>query len=93
MKPDNSEENCNIFVKGFDESMTEEMLEKFFRSYGPVKSCKIAKDSETGKSKCYGFVWFEEGKYANAAMLDFKSGGIPFKIDWYKILAKRSLET
>ena len=51
---------------------------------------KIAKDPVTYESKSYGFVWFEKGNDANAAMLDFKGNrDIPYTLDWYKILAQR----
>jgi len=87
-KPDNSEEKCNIVVKGLSPTMTDGQLEAYFANkYGPVQNCKVAKDDMTGKSKTYGFVWFKEGKHANAAMLDFKCGKSPYTLDWYKILA------
>ena len=88
-KPDNSEEKCNLVVKKIKAGTTEKELEIFFTSkYGPVQNCKVAKDEE-GRPKTYGFVWFKEGKHANAAMLDFKSGKCPYTLDWYKILAQR----
>ena len=67
--------------------MTDFQLEEYFSKYGPVRNCKIAKDSISGRSKTYGFVWFEEGQHANTAMLDSKAGQTPFTMDWYKILA------
>lgn len=70
--------------------MTDFELEEYFATrYGPVRNCKIAKEPMTGRSKTYGFVWFEEGRHANAAMLDSKAGKTPFAMDWYKILAQR----
>lgn len=69
--------------------MLDSELEAFFaKRYGPVQNCKVAKDA-SGRPKTYGFVWFREGRHANAAMLDFKSGTSPFKLDWYKILGQR----
>jgi RNA recognition motif-containing protein len=89
-KPDNSEEKCNLVVKGLNPEMTDQELDAYFSKYGPVKNCKIAKDPVTGKSKSYGFVWFQNGKDANAAMLDFKANrDKPYTLDWYKILAQR----
>ena len=70
--------------------MSEKDLEGYFTKYGSIKNCKIAKDPQSGKSKSYGFVWFEQGKGANAAMLDYKAKIIPYTLDWYKILAQRS---
>jgi RNA recognition motif-containing protein len=48
-KPDNSIENCNICVKGIPLDMIEQEFEDYFsEKYGPVKSCKISKDPQTG---------------------------------------------
>jgi len=89
-KPDNSEENCNLVVKGLNPEMVDSELESYFSKYGPVKGCKVSKDPVTGASKGYGFVWFQSGKDANSAMLDFKGNrDKPYTLDWYKILAQR----
>lgn len=89
-KPDNSEENCNLVVKGLNPEMVDSELETYFKQYGPIKGCKISKDPITGASRCYGFVWFQSGKDANSAMLDFKGDrNKPYALDWYKILAQR----
>ena len=70
--------------------MSERDLEDYFDSrYGPVRNCKIAKDSTNGRSKTYGYVLFKEGRHANAAMLDSKAGNTEFSMDWYTILAQR----
>lgn len=91
-KPDNSEEKINIVVKGLEAGMTDEMLEKFFESkYGPVQNCKVSKEAD-GRPRTYGFVCFKEGRHANRAILDSKSGNCKFKLEWYKILAQRQIE-
>jgi RNA recognition motif-containing protein len=70
--------------------MSERDLEDYFDSrYGPIRNCKIAKDSTNGRSKTYGYVLFKEGRHANAAMLDSKAGNTEFTMDWYTILAQR----
>jgi len=72
-------------VKGIPLDMNEQEFEDYFSyKYGPVKSCKISKDPQTGKSRSYGFVWFENGKDANMAMLDYVSGNSKFRLEWYK---------
>lgn len=104
-KPDNSDEQCkcNIVVKCLDAEMSDEELERYFLNYGPIRSCKIAKDPVSGESKLYGFVWFKEARDANKAMLDFRNNyqndngrfrhndveKIHFQLDWYKIIAQR----
>jgi len=77
-KPDNSEERCNLVVKGLDPEMTEKCLEKYFTKFGNVKSCKIAKDPESGKSRTYGFIWFENPRDATRAMNEKKAGKMEF---------------
>ena len=89
MNPDNSEEKCNIVVKGLDAEVTDKNLEEYFRQFGPIKNCKVAKDPTTGQSKTYGYVWFERSRDANMAMLKYKSGELRWTIDWYKILSQR----
>ena len=84
-KPDNSDAKCNLVVKGLQPNKREQSLENYFsEKYGAVKSCKIAKDSNSGNSLGYGFVWFEREIDASAAMEDFKKGNSKYTIDWYK---------
>lgn len=88
-KPDNSEEKCNLVVKNLPLHISELELECYFsENYGPVQSCKIAKQPN-GRPKPYGFVWFKEGRDANKAILESKSGKCPFKLEWYQILSQR----
>ena len=56
--PDNSNLQCNLCVRGLDESLTSEDLHRMFERFGQVKSAKVSTDPSTMKSKCYGFVWF-----------------------------------
>lgn len=48
----------NVFVKNLSESTTEEDLKKFFGEYGPLTSVAVMED-DNKKSKCFGFVNFE----------------------------------
>ena len=66
--PDNSNLQCNLCVRGLDHSLTSEDLHFMFEQYGEIKSAKVATDLVTGKSKCYGFVWFTTEKACNAAL-------------------------
>ncbi|KAI4374854.1 hypothetical protein MLD38_012799 [Melastoma candidum] len=54
---DNSKFN-NVFVKNLSDSTSEEDLQKIFGQFGPITSVVVMKDAE-GKSKCFGFVNFE----------------------------------
>lgn len=76
-------------VKNLPKEVTEQELEHYFSvNFGPVQSCKIAKQPN-GQPKPYGFVWFKEGRAANKAILESKTGKCPFKLEWYQILAQR----
>lgn len=54
----------NVFVKGLDESISSEDLDRIFANYGKIKSLKVALNGKH-ESKRYGFVCFvnpEEAK-------------------------------
>ena len=46
----------NIFIAGFPPEWEDTELHDLFAAQGSVKSVKIIKDRETGKSRCFGFV-------------------------------------
>jgi polyadenylate-binding protein len=48
----------NVFVKNLVESTTKEELEDIFGKYGKITSAVVMTD-ENGKSRCFGFVNFE----------------------------------
>lgn len=53
------EEN-RIFVGGLSQATSEESLLGYFQQYGAIES-KVFMDKDTGRSKGYGFVTFQEG--------------------------------
>ncbi|THF95567.1 hypothetical protein TEA_006224 [Camellia sinensis var. sinensis] len=57
----------NIYVKNFSENTTDEELKKFFGSYGPITSAVVMRDGN-GKSRCFGFVNFQNPDDAAAAV-------------------------
>lgn len=57
-----------LFVGGLAYSVTDEELEQFFASQGTVASAVVIKDRETGRSKGFGFVEFEDDDAAKAAI-------------------------
>lgn len=57
----------NIFIKNLDASIGHKELYDHFSEYGSILSCKVAL-SETGQSKGYGFVHYENEKAAQAAI-------------------------
>ena len=87
--PDNSCQQCNLCVRGLDESLTAEDLHQMFSKYGELKSCKVATDPATGKSRSYGFVWFVSEQAAAEALA---CSHLPYKTELYKQYCLRALE-
>ncbi|KAF9675888.1 hypothetical protein SADUNF_Sadunf09G0080200 [Salix dunnii] len=56
----------NVFVKNLSEMTTEEDLNKAFGEYGTITSVVVMRDGD-GKSKCFGFVNFENADDAAKA--------------------------
>lgn len=59
VKADLSRENCKMFVGGLNWETTEEGLTDYFSKYGKVVDLKIMKDPNTGKSRGFGFLSFD----------------------------------
>ncbi|KAL3538857.1 hypothetical protein ACH5RR_002223 [Cinchona calisaya] len=57
----------NVFVKNLSESTTDEDLKKVFGEFGTLTSVVVMRD-EDGKSKCFGFVNFENPEDAAIAV-------------------------
>ena len=67
-----------LFVGGLPFRTTEDELKDAFSQYGTVASVKVITDRDTGRSKGFGFVEFEnedEGKAAEKAMDGSDFGG------------------
>ncbi|KAF5273821.1 hypothetical protein FQA39_LY00936 [Lamprigera yunnana] len=59
--------STTVFVRNFDEVVTEEQLRGLFEEIGPIDCLKIVTD-EDGKSRGFGFVAFKTSKTAEAAV-------------------------
>jgi len=57
----------NVYIKNFPDNMNEDKLREMFEAYGSITSCKVMSD-EGGKSKCFGFVAFEDAEAAEEAV-------------------------
>lgn len=67
-----------LFVGGLPFSMSEDELNDAFAAHGTVASAVIIKDRDTGRSKGFGFVEFEnddQGMAAEKAMDGTELGG------------------
>lgn len=67
-----------MFVGGLPFSTTDDELRELFAAHGKVASANVVRDRETGRSKGFGFVEFEdaeEGKAAEKALNGSELGG------------------
>ncbi|XP_074584058.1 polyadenylate-binding protein 2-like isoform X2 [Curcuma longa] len=71
----------NIYVKNLSESTTKEDLETIFSKYGKITSAVVMIDGD-GKSKCFGFVNFEDSDAAAQAVQKLNGQKFDEK-EWY----------
>lgn len=57
----------NVYIKNFPDGMNEEKLKEMFEAFGKITSYKVMSD-ESGKSRCFGFVAFEDAEAAEEAV-------------------------
>jgi len=69
-KPDSN----NLYVKNFENSVTEDTLREIFSKYGDITSVKVMQDEASGRK--FGYVCFKEEDAAKAA-LEMHESAIP----------------
>ncbi|KAA8528512.1 hypothetical protein F0562_035867 [Nyssa sinensis] len=80
----------NVYVKNLSESTTEEDLKQLFGEYGTITSVVVMRDGD-GKSKCFGFVNFEDADDAAKAVDALNGKKIDDK-EWYVGKAQKKFE-
>lgn len=80
----------NVYVKNLSESITDEDLKKIFGEYGTITSAVVMRDGE-GKSKCFGFVNFENADDA-AKAVEALNGKTFDEKEWYVGKAQKKNE-
>ncbi|PGH29498.1 polyadenylate-binding protein, cytoplasmic and nuclear [[Emmonsia] crescens] len=58
----------NVYVKNLDTEVSNEEFRELFEKYGDITSASLSRDSETGKSRGFGFVNFVNHESAAAAV-------------------------
>ncbi|KAI3991138.1 hypothetical protein MKX01_022359 [Papaver californicum] len=80
----------NVFVKNLAESTTDDELKEIFGEYGPITSAVVMRDGD-GKSKCFGFVNFENPEDA-ANAVEALNGWKADDKEWYVGKAQKKSE-
>ncbi|KAF5448172.1 hypothetical protein F2P56_028728 [Juglans regia] len=80
----------NVFVKNLSESTTEEDLNNIFGEFGIITSVIVMRDMD-GKSKCFGFVNFENADDAAKAVEALNGKKVDDK-EWYVGKAQKKSE-
>jgi len=76
---------ANVFVGNLAQGVDEKALKDVFSQFGIVVSTKVMRDSETGKSKQYGFVCFDNFESSDNAIQQMKGqylGGKPVDVSY-----------
>ncbi|KAM6980326.1 RNA-binding protein 39a isoform 2-T2 [Aplochiton taeniatus] len=72
-----------LYVGSLHFNITEEMLRGIFEPFGRIESIQLMMDSETGRSKGYGFITFADSECAKKALEQlngFELAGRPMKV-------------
>ena len=80
----------NVYVKNLSESVTDDDLKKIFGEYGTITSAVVMRDAD-GRSKCFGFVNFENPEDAAKAVESLNGKKIDDK-EWYVGKAQKKSE-
>ncbi|OWM70855.1 polyadenylate-binding protein 2-like [Punica granatum] len=80
----------NVYVKNLSETATDEDLKQIFGEYGTITSAVVMRDGD-GKSKCFGFVNFEDADDAAKAVEALNGKKFDEK-EWYVGRAQKKSE-
>ncbi|XP_064161782.1 RNA-binding protein 39a isoform X2 [Anguilla rostrata] len=72
-----------LYVGSLHFNITEDMLRGIFEPFGRIESIQLMMDSETGRSKGYGFITFADAECAKKALEQlngFELAGRPMKV-------------
>ncbi|KAJ8332707.1 hypothetical protein SKAU_G00424960 [Synaphobranchus kaupii] len=72
-----------LYVGSLHFNITEDMLRGIFEPFGRIESIQLMMDSETGRSKGYGFITFSDAECAKKALEQlngFELAGRPMKV-------------
>lgn len=64
------EQSRKLFIGGISFETTDDSLNEYFAKYGQITDCVVIKDSESGRSKGFGFVTFATEEEADSCMAE-----------------------
>ncbi|XP_011662750.1 nucleolysin TIAR isoform X2 [Strongylocentrotus purpuratus] len=67
----------HVFVGDLVQEMKTAELRALFDKYGSITDARVVRDPETGKSRCYGFVSFEQEEDAQCAIKEMNGAILP----------------
>ena len=82
---DQPERNHCLGVFGLSLYTTERELEKEFSKFGPIEKLQVVLDGKTGRSRGFGFVYYEsldDAQAAKEAMCDTEIDGRRIRVDY-----------
>merc|ERR1719245_1412400 len=82
---DQPERNNCLGVFGLSLYTTERELEKEFSKFGPIEKLQVVLDGKTGRSRGFGFVYYEsldDAQAAKEAMCDPEIDGRRIRVDY-----------
>lgn len=80
----------NVYVKNIAEATSDDDMNKIFSQYGKITSAVVMRDAD-GKSKCFGFVNFENADEA-AIAVEALNGKMVDGKEWYVGKAQKKAE-
>ncbi len=81
-----------LFVGGLPWATTDEALRKAFEEFGAIEEANVVRERDTGRSRGFGFVTFEneeDAKEAQQAMNDQELEGRQIRVDFANSKPKR----
>ncbi|KAI9900195.1 hypothetical protein N3K66_004457 [Trichothecium roseum] len=64
-----AKEDGKMFIGGLNWETTDESLRDYFSQFGEVVECTVMRDSNTGRSRGFGFLTFKDAKTVNIVMV------------------------
>uniref|UniRef100_A0A8C5QF99 RRM domain-containing protein n=1 Tax=Leptobrachium leishanense TaxID=445787 RepID=A0A8C5QF99_9ANUR len=77
---------CKLFIGGLNVQTTDEGLREHFETYGQLTDCVVVVNSQTRRSRCFGFVTYSNSDEADSAM-----AASPHVVDGSSVELKRAV--